>query len=79
MLPFSLNSSMIDTQINEIQLRLNILAQRLDNLELVTNTIIQNQLAIYKILDKTENTQVLHEDLAEILKILKDRNSCSEL
>ncbi|MBD2206873.1 hypothetical protein H6G33_21235 [Calothrix sp. FACHB-1219] len=70
---------MIDTQINEIQLRLNILAQRLDNLELVTNTIIQNQLAIYKILDKTENTQVLHEDLAEILKILKDRNSCSEL
>ncbi|MBD2194453.1 MULTISPECIES: hypothetical protein [Calothrix] len=70
---------MIDTQINEIKLRLNILAQRLDNLELVTNTIIQNQLAIYKILDKTENTQVLHEDLAEILKILKDRNGCSEL
>lgn len=68
---------MIDTQINEIKLRLNILAQRLDNLELVTNTIIKNQLAIYKILDKTENSQFLHEDLAEILKILRDRNSCS--
>ncbi|BAY61439.1 hypothetical protein NIES22_15040 [Calothrix brevissima NIES-22] len=70
---------MRDTQINEIKLRLNVLAQRLDNLELVTNTIIQNQLTIYKILDKTDNTQVLHEDLAEILKILKDRNGCSEL
>ncbi|BAY21785.1 hypothetical protein NIES2100_15420 [Calothrix sp. NIES-2100] len=70
---------MIDTQINELKLRINVLHQRLDNLELVTNIIIKNQLAIYKILDKTGESQILNEDLAEILKILKDRNGGSGL
>ena len=70
---------MIDTQINELKLHLNALHQRLDNLELVTNIIIKNQLAIYKILDKTGDSQIVNEELAEILKILKDRNGGSRL
>ncbi|MBD2359009.1 hypothetical protein H6G41_31230 [Tolypothrix sp. FACHB-123] len=62
-----------------MNLRLNVLIQRLDNLELIINTLIQNQLAIYKILDKAEDSQLLHKDLAEILQILKIRNGSSEL
>lgn len=70
---------MINTQINELKLRLNALHQRLDNLELVTNTIINNQLAIYKILDKTGDSQILNEELAEILNILQDINGKNKL
>ncbi|MBD2595994.1 hypothetical protein H6G74_16900 [Nostoc spongiaeforme FACHB-130] len=81
---------MTQAQIDDINSRLDALAQRVSSLELLTGTIGTSQVAIAQILTvQAEHTQILNahtadlaelkNDVREILRILRDRNGGSGL
>jgi hypothetical protein len=81
---------MTDQQIQDIYSRLDTLTQKVSSLELLTGTIGTSQVAIAQLLSvQSQHSQVLNsivqtqaeqsQQLAEILRILRDRNGGSGL
>jgi hypothetical protein len=81
---------MTDQQIQDIYSRLDNLTQKVSSLELLTGTIGTSQVAIAQLLNvQAQHSQVLNsivqtqaeqsQQLAEILRILRDRNGGSGL
>jgi uncharacterized phage-like protein YoqJ len=81
---------MTDQQIQDIYSRLDTLTQKVSSLELLTGTIGTSQVAIAQLLSvQSQHSQILNsivqtqaeqsQQLAEILRILRDRNGGSGL